>query len=127
MIVTTVIGNLGADCRTNTVSGTAVCNFTVAGKSGFGDREQTLWFDCALWGKQAESKLVDYLKKGQLVAVSGELGEKEHNGKTYHTLRVDKIRLCGGQSEAKPVQQAAQQPQQSAPAPADDFDDDIPF
>ncbi len=126
MIVTTVIGNLGADCRTNTVSGTAVCNFTVAGKSGFGDREQTLWFDCALWGKQAESKLVDYLKKGQLVAVSGEQGEKEHNGKTYHTLRVEKIRLCGGQSEAKPVQQSSQQPAHNT-VPADDFDDDIPF
>ena len=125
MIVTTVVGNLGADCRTNNVSGTAVCNFSLAGKSGFGDREQTLWFDCAIWGKQAESKLVDYLKKGQLVAVSGELGEREHEGKVYKTIRVEKIRLCGGQSEAKPVQQAAQQPQQSVPA--DDFDDDIPF
>lgn len=125
MIVTTVVGNLGADCRTNTVSGTAVCNFTVAGKSGFGDREQTLWFDCALWGKQAESKLVDYLKKGQLVAVSGELGEKEHNGKTYHTLRVEKIRLCGGKDAAPAQQQPAQQPQQAAPAA--DFDDDCPF
>lgn len=125
MIVTTVVGNLGADCRTNTVGGTAVCNFTVAGKSGFGDREQTLWFDCALWGKQAESKLVDYLKKGQLVAVSGELGEREHDGKFYKTLRVEKIRLCGGQSEAKPAQQAAQQTRQQPPA--DNFDDDIPF
>lgn len=122
MIVTTVVGNLGADCRTNTVSGTAVCNFPVAGKSGFGDREQTLWFDCALWGKQAESKLVDYLKKGQLVAVSGELGEREHDGKVYKTLRVEKIRLCGGQTEAKPVQQSQQQS-----APADDFETDDPF
>ena len=49
-------GNLGKDCRTNNVNGTAVCNFPVAVKSGYGDKEQTIWLDCALWGKRAEGK-----------------------------------------------------------------------
>lgn len=119
-------GNLGRDCRTGNVSGTAVVNFTVATKSGYGDKAQTLWIDCALWGKQAESRLPEYLVKGQQVAVSGELGTKEHEGKTYLTCRVSSVDLVGGKSESAPA--PATQAPAKAPAPAqDDFDSDIPF
>lgn len=138
MNVLSATGNLGKDCNTNNVNGTAVCNFAVAMKSGFGDRAQTIWLDCALWGKQAESKLVDYLVKGQQVAVSGEMGTREHEGKTYMTLRVSQISLVGGKSEGgqAPAQQQSgklNQPpvSQQVPQPAannfDDFDDGIPF
>ena len=89
-------GNLGKDCRKGDAGGTAVLNFSIGVKSGYGDKEQTLWVDCALWGKQAESKLADYLVKGQKVAVTGELGQREHEGKNYLTLRVASIDLCGG-------------------------------
>lgn len=122
MNVFSFTGNLGRDSKTNTVSGTTVCNFTVAAKSGFGDKEQTLWIDCALWGKQAESKLPQYLTKGAQVAVSGELGTREHEGKTYLTLRVASISLVGGKREDAPAAAAPQA--QSAP---DDFETDIPF
>lgn len=121
MNVFTFTGNLGKDCRTNTVSNTAVCNFSVAVKSGFGDKEQTNWIDCSLWGKQAESRLVDYLTKGQQVAVSGELGTKEHEGKIYLTCRVNSINLIGGKSDT-PAQQS-----QPPAAKEDDFDSDVPF
>jgi single-strand DNA-binding protein len=122
-------GNLGKDCRKGEAGGTAVLNFSIGVKSGYGDKEQTLWVDCALWGKQAESKLADYLVKGQKVAVTGELGQREHDGKNYLTLRVASIDLCGGKSEGgQPAPRNASQPK---PAPqqaaADDFDDDIPF
>lgn len=123
-----VIGNLGKDAKANNVGGTSVLNFSVAMKSGYGDKAQTIWIDCALWGKQAEGKLVDYLKKGTQVGVSGEMGTREHEGKTYITMRVDKISLCGGRdvpSEPQPqTRQSAPQPQQSKPV---DDDDDIPF
>jgi single-strand DNA-binding protein len=123
-----VIGNLGKDAKANNVGGTSVLNFSVAMKSGYGDKAQTIWIDCALWGKQAEGKLVDYLKKGTQVGVSGEMGTREHEGKTYITMRVDKISLCGGRdvpSEPQPqTRQAAPQPQQSKPV---DDDDSIPF
>ena len=119
-------GNLGNDCRTGNAGGTSVVNFTVAVKSGWGDKAQTLWIDCALWGKQAESRLPEFLLKGQQVAVSGELGSREHEGKTYLTLRASSVDLIGGKSDAAPAaQQAAPKPQ--AAAPADDFDSDIPF
>ena len=65
-------GNLGGDCRTNEVGGTHVCNFSVACRSGYGQHEQTVWVDCALWGKRGES-VAQYLTKGQQVAVTGEL------------------------------------------------------
>lgn len=139
MNVLTATGNLGQDCRTNNVNGTAVCNFSVAMKSGYGDRAQTVWLDCTLWGKQAESRLPDFLVKGQQVAVSGELSTEEKNGKTYLKLRCNSVDLIGGKTEGG-QQQPQPMPVQSSPAPApapaptrqmpetiDDFDDSIPF
>ncbi len=127
-------GNLAKDCRKGEASGTAVLNFSIAVKSGYGDKEQTLWVDCALWGKQAESRLSDYLVKGQKVAVTGELGQREHDGKNYLTLRVASIDLCGGKSDggsAEPRQQSTA-PATHAPAPVasagySDLDSEIPF
>jgi single-strand DNA-binding protein len=132
MNVLSLTGNLGQDCRVAEVSGTTVCNFSVAMKSGFGDRATTVWIDCALWGKAAEGKLPEYLTKGQNVAVSGELSTSDKEGKTYLKLRCNSVDLVGAKSESAPApSQPAQRPapQQQAPAPngQDDFDSDIPF
>ena len=124
MNVFSFTGNLGKDCRKSSIQGgTAVCGFTVAVKSGYGDKAQTLWVDCTLWGKKAEGGLPEYLVKGQQVAVSGELGTREHEGKTYLTCRVENIDLIGKPSS---------QPQQGAGKPSsaqydDEFEDSIPF
>lgn len=121
-------GNLGKDCRLGTAGSSTVCNFNVAVKSGYGDKEQTIWIDCALWGKQAESRLPEYLLKGQQVAVSGELGSRDHEGKTYLTCRVNSVNLVGGKSDSSaPSQPSTPAPQPSSQAPIDDFDDQIPF
>ena len=133
MNIFSATGNLGKDCRKGNAGNTSVLNFSIGVKSGFGDKEQTLWLDCAIFGKQAESKLGDYLVKGQQVAVSGELGTREHENKVYLTLKVNSIDLVGGKKEggSSPApQQSRQSPQQSAPQPAPDFDDldqSIPF
>ena len=99
-------GNLGNDCRAGQAGQTPVVNFSVAVKSGYGQNEQTIWVDCALFGNRATA-LAPYLTKGQTVAVSGELGTREHNGKTYITCKVNDVTLVGG----KPQQQGQQQPQ----------------
>lgn len=115
MNVFTATGNLGRDCRMGDAGGTSVCNFAVAVKSGFGDNQQTLWLDCALWGKRAEGRLPEFLLKGQQVAVSGELGTREHEGKTYLTLRCNDVTLvggAGGQAQSGGQQAPAQQPAQ---------------
>lgn len=131
MNVFSFTGNLGRDCRVGTGQ-TPVVGFGVGVKSGWGDKEQTIWIDCSLWGKQAESRLSEYLVKGTQVAVTGELGTREHEGKTYLTCRVNSIDLIGGKrdEQAAPQRQAApqQQPQRNQQAaPPDDFSDDIPF
>ena len=133
MNVFSFTGNLGKDCRVGTGQ-TAMVSFGVGVKSGWGDKAQTIWIDCTLWGKQAESRLSEYLVKGQQVAVSGELGTREHEGKTYLTCRVSTIDLVGGKRDEHPQAQAARQPpaprQQSSQQPPqqdDRFDDDIPW
>jgi len=136
MNVLAFTGNLGRDVQTNNVGGTAVANFAVAMKSGFGDKEQTVWVDCALWGKRAEGGLIQYLTKGQQVAVHGEMGTREYQAndgtnRTAITCRVTDVTLIGGKPGGQPQpapQQQPQQPQQTAPAAAGGaMDDDIPF
>jgi single-strand DNA-binding protein len=128
MNVLTITGNLGKDVRLGSAGGTAVANFSVAVRSGYGDKEQTIWVDCSLWGKQAESKLTDYLLKGQQVAVSGEMGTREHEGKTYITLRVSSVDLIGKKGDA-PAPAAENKPAPAKPAAtaATNDSDDIPF
>lgn len=142
MNVLVVSGNIGRDAEVRNAGGTSVAGFSLAVKSGYGDKAQTVWVDCSLWGKQAESGLVQYLKKGQFVVVTGELGTREHEGKMYITLRVNNVTLGGKQDSQKSVQGQQQQqrqqqngyaqasggmqrPQQQPQAPA--FDDDIPW
>lgn len=118
-------GNLGNDCKVNNVNGTSVCNFSVAAKAGYGDKQQTIWIDCALWGKRAEGKLPEYLIKGQQVVVSGELGSREHEGKTYLTLHVENVDLAGGKQDSNSA--PSQQPAAPQAAHIDDTSEDVPF
>lgn len=134
MNVLTVVGNLGKDCEVRQAGSTTVCNFSVAFTSGVGDRQETHWLRCALWGKRAESRLTDYLVKGQKVAVSGELSTRDYEGKTYLECRVNDVTLCGDKGSVQSAPQPApSQPKQmpapsgSMPEPIDDFEDDIPF
>ena len=112
MNVYTASGNIGRDAEVRNAGGTSVACFSLAVKSGYGDKAQTVWVDCSIWGKQAESGLVQYLKKGQFVVVTGELGTREHEGKTYITLRVNNVTLGGKQDSQKSVQGQQQQQRQ---------------
>ena len=56
-----------------TASGLSILSFSVANNTGYGDKQKTNFINCALFGKRAEGRLKDYLKKGQEVAVTGEL------------------------------------------------------
>ena len=114
MNVFTASGNIGRDAEVRNAGGTSVAGFSLAVKSGYGDKAQTVWVDCSIWGKQAESGLVQYLKKGQLVVVTGELGTREHEGKTYVTLRVNNVAL-GGKQDAQKSSQGQQQGYQQQP------------
>lgn len=136
MNVFTFSGNLGRDAEVKNLGSTTVCNFSVAVKSGFGDKEKTEWINCALWGKRAEGGLPQYLLKGQTVVVSGELSTREYQAndgtnKTSLEVRVNDVTLAGKRDDSPvqhtPAPQAQQAPmQQQAPQPNLE-EDDIPF
>lgn len=118
----TIAGGLTRDAVVRTTqSGDKVTGFSVAVSEGFGDTKRTLYFDCTLWGKRGET-LAQYLTKGGKVSVSGELSTREHEGKTYLTVKADQVTLLGGGEQGKP-----QERQDRAPAQRSAMDDEIPF
>lgn len=118
----TIAGNIGKDAEVrSTTNGDKVTSWTVAVPDRTTNEKGTMWFDCTLWGKRGES-LAPYLTKGGKVSVSGELSTREHNGKTYLTIRADQVTLLGG----KPEGQREERQEQRASARTD-IDDDLPF
>lgn len=116
-------GNLGRDAEQRyTAGGDSVVNFTIAVKSGFGDKAVKTWAYCTIWGKRGESVL-PYLLKGQLVGVSGEVTLREYDAKDGGKgksldVRVNDLTLLGKRDDSVPREEAAQ-------TVADDSD--IPF
>ena len=118
----TVAGNMGKDAMTRTTqNGDKVTSWSVAVEERTGQDKRTIWFDCSLWGRRGEA-LAPYLTKGSKVAVSGELSTREHDGRTYLTIRADAVTLLGG-GERREEQPA----QRQVPASAAIMDDEIPF
>ena len=116
MISITVAGRLGKDSELRQAGQSQVLSFSVAGDTGFGDRKQSHWFNCSLWGNQGAA-LQQYLKKGQQVTVIGEYSEREHNGKYYKELRATNIELQGSRNDNQQSNGYQQPTQQSNHAP----------
>lgn len=129
-------GNLGKDAESRfTPGGDAVVQFSVGVRSGYGDKATTTWARCTLWGKRGEA-VAQYLTKGQLVGISGEVTlreftNKEGNKQSSLEVRVNDLTLLGKRDDQ---QRSASMPAKNASPnenkPAQDFtgiDDDIPF
>ena len=120
-----------------TPSGAAILNVNVANNQGFGDKQKAMFIRIALFGKRAEGNLIDYLKKGTQVFVSGELSVNEYqaqDGTTKQSLELNAnvLDLVGGRREAgnSNTQQNTQrtaQPARQNNQPDEQFSDDIPF
>lgn len=126
-------GNLGRDAETKFVGESSVTEFSVAVKSGYGDKESTAWPRCQMWGTRGE-KVAQYLVKGQLVGVSGELSMREYDkkdgsGKGYSLdVRVNDLTLLGKKGDVHPQDAAPASEHSAAKANAfADYEDDIPF
>ena len=107
--------------------GDPIANFSVADNQGGRDKP-TIWWNCGLYGKRAES-LSQYLTKGQAVTVTGTVSErewtdKEGNKRKSMDVRVSDVALQGGRRDAEPQQERRQAP---APQQSSIDDDDIPF
>lgn len=130
-IIISGVGRVGKDAVVrNTGNGDAVTGFSLAMDNGWGDKKQTLWFDASGWGKRYEGAS-PYLLKGTQVFVSGELGEREHDGKTYKMIRLNDLQLVGaksGQSDRPQRQESKPREASYGDGPAPGFDDsEIPF
>jgi len=154
MIISGII-TLGKDSEIKrTQTGTAVLSFSGAYSIGYGDKKETVWLKCAMFGKQAESVAQHFTKGTKLDIVGKDLKlntYQKQDGTQGHALEVIVIEFefagskqtqqgapIGGQQYAPaPQQMQPQQPQQQyapaqqqapqRPAPAyapNDFDDD---
>jgi single-strand DNA-binding protein len=126
----TIAGGITKDAIVRrTGDGEPVCGFSVAVDDRQGREKTTLYFDVSLWGKRGET-LAQYLTKGSKVSVSGDLSKREHDGKTYLTIRADQVTLMGGGERRDDTPPRDYAPDQKAPAGrAGDMEDgsEIPF
>jgi len=127
MQVTMIAGNVGKDAvLRRTGNGDAVLGFSVAvnnGKDKNGNKRDSTWFSCSVWGKRAES-LENYIKKGTKVALTGRVGVDVYEGRGSLTLNVNELTFMRRiEVGREPVQY------HDAPHPRslNDLDDDIPF
>ena len=136
MNIAILTGNLGRDPELRQHNGDNILNFAIGVQTGTRDKPDTMWVDCALWGKRATS-LQPYLAKGNRVTVSGPIRLEEYQAKDGTTksrlrLSVDQIDLPprGEHAPAPAPQQQAPQPRPTTSTGGsgfDDMDDDIPF
>jgi single-strand DNA-binding protein len=132
MNVFTAIGRVGRDAVVRNAGETPVASWSLAVDAGFGERKVTTWLDCSLWGKRAES-VAQHIRKGDRLGVTGEIATREHDGKTYVTLKVSDVTLLGekkadagsngGRSRSEPAPAGRSQQRNDDPFP----DSEIPF
>lgn len=116
MITLHFTGHVGRDAEIKDVAGKQVVKFAVACKQG--KDEAAIWVNCDYW---TGTKVGQFIKKGTLIEVVGQLKEREHDGKKYQSCNVMQVELLSSIQE----QQAAQ----TAPAHggAEEEGDPLPF
>jgi len=134
----TLIGNLGNDPEMRyTPSGVAVASFNLAvNRSWTGQdgqrQDKTTWFRVSVWNKQAET-VTQYLSKGRLVLVVGEVEEaraftdRDGNQRASLEVKAQSVRFLGQRGDGTTGGNMSSSPT-AAPAGAPGVqDEDIPF
>lgn len=90
-----------------TPSGTSVLNFSLAVDRRFTNSKEKItdFLDCVSWSNQAEF-ISKYFKKGDMIAVIGEVQTREYEGRDGNKKKaveivVSNVSFCGGKTEAK--------------------------
>ena len=103
--VVILTGNLGKDAEMRfTPTGTAILNFSLPIDIGFGEKKETMWVRCAMFGERAQ-KLAEHLVKGKGVQVVGEFRMPTiYEGKNGNTVNMDfnvnQLSFVGGTKDA---------------------------
>ena len=147
-----VIGNLGKDPEIrHSQDGSKIATFSVATSETWTDKasgerkEKTEWHRVVVFNDKLSEVVEKYIRKGSKVYVEGQLQTRQwtdtNNNERYTTeivlqkfrgeiTMLDSKASGGGDfSQDSSGPQPASQPQAraAAPAPTDDFNDDIPF
>jgi len=113
-----LIGRLTRDPELKYLNdGKAVTKFTLAVDRGYQDK--TDFIRCETWGKTAENT-AEYMEKGRMCAVEGELNIDKYEDKYYTKVNCNRVVFLGGNSD-KPKNEKVED---------NDLDDDdfqIPF
>lgn len=133
MNVLNAIGGIGKDAEIRfTAGGDAICQFSFALTSGYGEKQVTTWLNCNLWGKRAET-LAPMLLKGTRIGITGELTnrpytDKSGNEKYSLEVRVSDVTLLSKKdaSTGSASHETARPNEQNAGG-FDEMDQDIPF
>lgn len=126
MQMLTIAGNVGNVKDLKEVGGEKVLNFSIAvdnGKDKSGEKREATWYDCALWGKRAES-LAPYIAKGSKLVVSGRPGARAYEGKAYLTLTVGELTFMSSRTDGG-SERETEKP--AGPRESYDLNDDVPF
>lgn len=143
-----LVGNLGNDPDIRyTPGGSAVANISLATTDSWKDKntgelqEKTEWHRIVFFNRLAEI-VGEYLRKGSQVYVEGRLQTRkwqDKSGQDRYTTEIvaNEMQMLGSRSgsgmpDNRPAPpssapQSQSTPEPSAPPPATDFDDDIPF
>jgi len=93
MTTITTIGRITKDFElmTSEKSGCIYANFSLAVNEGFGDKQKAIYFECTVFGSEAERLVKAKAKKGSLIQVTGRFGISEFvrkNGEPGFSLKI---------------------------------------
>jgi single-strand DNA-binding protein len=121
----TFTGRVGRDAEVrNATNGDRVANFPLAVDVGTKASQKTMWLDCSIWGKRADS-LSAYLVKGLKLTASGRVNMdefKKNDGTNGYRLQltINDLDLHGSSHNDN----AQGKPADAKPGLTDD---DVPF
>ena len=125
-----ISGNVGKDAELRkTGGGDPVLGFSLAvdnGKDRDGNKRDSTWYDCSIWGKRAEA-LQNHITKGSKLTLIGRPTARCHNDKAYLGISVDDLTFMGGGQERQQDSGGQGSGYNAGGRPGGDLDDEIPF
>lgn len=126
-----IAGNVGNVKEVRDVGDDCVLNFSIAvdnGKDKNGERRESTWYDCSLWGKRARS-LAPYITKGSKLALHGRPTARAHEGKAYLGVTVSDLTFMSSKGDSERSGGGDDYSYSSKPSQRESYpdDSDIPF
>jgi single-strand DNA-binding protein len=110
-------------------SGNAVCDFGFASNRKFGEKEETTYVDCTIFGKKAES-LNQYMVKGKNLILEGRLRletwEKDGQKRSKLSVVVEDVTFLSS-GERKEQSETEVRETKTSYSPNIDLEQSVPF